>query len=145
VLNKFNCFDVLPVRTPYDPRIHLKKNKSPSASQTEYGKVIGCVIFHLNCTRPDIAYVVGWLSCYTHNPSSKKHWDALFRLLKYLRGIMDWCLHFSKFSTMLERLCDANWVSDNNKVRHTSGYVFTLGGWAILCSSLYYRSWIHCS
>ena len=27
VLKKFNCFDVLPVRTPYDPNIHLKRIK----------------------------------------------------------------------------------------------------------------------
>ena len=58
VLKKFNCFDVLPVRTPYDPSIHFKKNKGLSVSQTEYAKIIISMMFLMNYTRPDIAYVV---------------------------------------------------------------------------------------
>lgn len=130
VLKKFNSFDVVPVRTPYDPSIHLKKNRGPSVSQIEYAKIIGSVMFLMNSTRPDIAYAVSRLSRYTHNPA-KEHWDALHRLLRYLRGTMDWCLHFCKFPAVLEGFCDANWVADNDEVSSTSGYVFTLGGGAI--------------
>ena len=32
---------------------------------------------------------------------------------------------------MLQGCCDANWVSDNDEVSSTSGYVFTLGGGAV--------------
>jgi len=130
MLKKFNQFEVTPVRTPYDPSIHLKKNKGPSVSQNEYAKVIGCVMFLMNFTRPDVAYAVTRLSRYTHNPS-KEHWNALLRLLKYLRGTINWCLHFNKISAVLEGYCDANWVSDNDEVSSTSGCVFTLGGGAI--------------
>jgi hypothetical protein len=130
MLKKFNQFDVTPARTPYDPSIHLKKNKGSSVSQNEYAKVIGSVMFLMNFTRPDIAYAVSRLSRYTHNPS-QEHWNALLRLLKYLRGTIDWCLHFNKFPAVLEGYCDANWVSDNDEVSSTSGYVFTLGGGAI--------------
>ena len=130
VLKKFNCFDVLSVRTPYDPSLHLEKNKGPSVSQTEYAKTIGSVMFLMNYTRPDIAYAISQLSRYTHNPS-KEHWDALSRLRKYLKGTMHWCLHCNKFSDVLEELYDANWVSNNDEVSSTSGYVFTLGGGAI--------------
>jgi len=49
-------------------------------------------------------------------------------ILKYLRGIIDWCLHFNKFLVVLEEFCDANWVSDNDEVSSTSAYVFNLGG-----------------
>jgi len=52
-------------------------------------------------------------------------------LLKYLRGTIDWCLHFNKFPAVLEGYCDANWVSDNDEVSSTSGYIFTLVGGAI--------------
>jgi len=37
---------------------------------------------------------------------------------------------------MLEGYCDVNWVSDNDEVSSTSGYVFTLGGWAISWKSV---------
>jgi len=88
------------------------------------------VMFLMNYTQPDIAYAISPPSYYTHNPS-KEHWDALFRLLKYLRGTMDWCLHFSKFHAVLDGFCDANWASDNDEVSSTSGYVFTRGGGTI--------------
>ncbi|XP_060200797.1 secreted RxLR effector protein 161-like [Lycium barbarum] len=87
-------------------------------------------MFLMNYTRPDIAYVVSRLGRYTHNPS-REHWNALHRLLRYLRGTMDWCLHFNKFPAVLEGFCDANWVTDNDEVGSTSGYVFTLGAGAI--------------
>ena len=95
------------MRTPYDPSIHLRKNKESSVSQTEYAKIIGSVMFLMNYTWPDIAYDVCRLSRYTHNPSSE-HWNALHRLLRYLRGTMNWCLHFNKFPGILEGFCDAN-------------------------------------
>ena len=48
LLKKFNFFDVLLIRTPHDPIIHLKKNKGPSISQSEYAKIIGSVMFLMN-------------------------------------------------------------------------------------------------
>ncbi|GMI95547.1 hypothetical protein HRI_003224000 [Hibiscus trionum] len=130
VLKKFDSFDVVPVRTPYDSSIHLFKNEGSSVSQMEYAKIIGSLMFLMNYTRPDIAYVVSRLSRYTHNPSNE-HWVALRRLLKYLKGTMDWRLEFVGFPATLEGYCDANWVSDSDEVSSTSGYVFTLGGAAI--------------
>ena len=64
-LKKFNHFDVTPIRTSYDPSIHLRKNKGPSVSQTEYAKIIGSVMFLINFTRSDIAYVVSRLTLYS--------------------------------------------------------------------------------
>ena len=72
ILKKFNSFDVTPVWTPYDPSIHLKKNKGSSISQTEYAKIIETVMFLMNYTRLDIAFVVSRWSRYTHN-RSKEH------------------------------------------------------------------------
>lgn len=130
VLKKFDSFDVTAVRTPYDPSIHLKKNKGKSVSQSEYAKIIGSLMFLMNYTRPDIAYAVSRLSRYTHNPCNE-HWNALKRLLKYLKGTIDWGLNYKRFPNVLEGYCDANWVSDNDEVSSTSGYVFTLCGAAI--------------
>jgi len=134
MFKKFNSFDMTLMRTPYDRSIHLKKNKGSSIFQTEYAKIIGSVMFLINYTRPDIACAISSLSHYVHNPS-KEHWDVLFRLFKYMKGTMAWCLHFNEFSAVLERFCDANWVSDNDEVSSTSGYVFTLDGGTILWKS----------
>ncbi|KAA0042258.1 ty1-copia retrotransposon protein [Cucumis melo var. makuwa] len=44
------------LRTPFDASKHLKKNKGDSASQPEYAKIIGSVMYLMNYTKPDIAY-----------------------------------------------------------------------------------------
>ena len=49
-LEKFNFFDVVPARTPYDPSIYLKKNLGESVSQSKYAKIIESVMFLMNCT-----------------------------------------------------------------------------------------------
>ncbi|KAL0309389.1 UNVERIFIED_CONTAM: Retrovirus-related Pol polyprotein from transposon TNT 1-94 [Sesamum radiatum] len=108
----------------------LKKNNGDRVSQAEYAKIIGSVMFLMNYTRPDIAYAVSRLSRYTHNQNNE-HWSALHYLLRYLKGTMNLCLHFDKFPVVLEGFCDANWITDNDEVSSTSGYVFTLGGGAI--------------
>ena len=58
---KFNHFNCDPVRTPYEPSIHLKKNRGSLVAQFEYAKNIGCVMFLMNCTHLDIAYSVSRL------------------------------------------------------------------------------------
>ena len=84
----------------------------------------------MNCTRPDIAYAISRLSRYTHNPAYE-HWNALTRLLRYLKGTMNLGLTYTGRPIVLEGYCDANWISDNDKTNSTSGYIFTLGGGAI--------------
>ena len=85
IFENFNCSNVVPERTPFDPSMSLKKNNGHSVSQVEYAKIIGSVMFLMNYTRPDIAYAVSRLSRYTHN-ANDKHWNALYRLLSYLKG-----------------------------------------------------------
>ena len=65
VLKKFNHFNCDPVRTPCDPSIHLKKNRGSLVAQSEYAKIIGSVMFLMNCTHPDITYAIRRLSRYT--------------------------------------------------------------------------------
>jgi len=80
--------------------------------------------------RPNIAYVVGRLSRYTQCPN-QEHWDALVRLMRYLRGSMDYAIEYSGFPIVLEWYNDVNWISDSNETKSTNGYIFTLGGGAI--------------
>ena len=130
ILKRFDNFDVNSVRTPYDSSIQLKKNFGIGVFQNEYAKIIGSLMFLMNYTRPDIAYDVSRISRYTHN-LDRDHWCALKRLLSYLRGTIDWGLHFIGFPQALEGYCDANWISDNDEVNSTSRYIFTLCGGAI--------------
>ncbi|XP_059433884.1 receptor-like protein 42 [Corylus avellana] len=116
--------------TPYDSKIHLVKNHGDSVSQEKYAQIIGSLMFLTNCTRLDNAYAVSRLSRYTHNPSVE-HWDAISRLLRYLKGTINYGLSYYGFPAILEGYCDANWISDSDELKPTSGYVFTLAGGAI--------------
>ncbi|RDX64106.1 hypothetical protein CR513_57379, partial [Mucuna pruriens] len=86
LLRKFNSFDVLPARTPYDSNI-------------------------LTILTTTI---------------------ALLCLLKNLKGTINWSLHFANFPIVIERFCNANWISDNDEISSTSGYMYTLGRWCYL-------------
>ncbi|GJY77377.1 zinc finger, CCHC-type containing protein [Tanacetum coccineum] len=61
VLKKFNYFDCTPVSTPMDTSEKLMPNNGQAVSQLEYSRVIGCLMYAMTCTRPDIAFAVGKL------------------------------------------------------------------------------------
>ena len=69
ILKKFEHLDMSPLSTHLDSKVHLIKNHGDSVLQDKYAQIIGSLMFLTNCTRPDIAYVVGRLSRNTHNPS----------------------------------------------------------------------------
>lgn len=127
LLRKFGHYDNTPLSTPYDPCFHLKKNKNDSVDQPMYAQIIGSLLHLMNFSRPDIAYAVGRLSRYTHSPG-KDHWKEIAHLMRYLRGTINYGITYSGFPAVLEGYCDANWISDSDETKSTSGYVFTFGG-----------------
>ena len=79
----------------------------------------------MNCTRSDIAYVIRKLSRYTNNLNDD-HWNALLRVVGYLKNIKEYALRYRKYPPVLERYNDANWIANSKKSKSTSGYIFTL-------------------
>jgi hypothetical protein len=80
-----------------------------------------------SATRPDIAFVVRKLSRFVSNPGDS-HWHALERVMSYLNGTASYGIHYTGYPKVLEGYSDSNWISDADKIKATSGYVFTLGG-----------------
>ncbi|GJR18608.1 zinc finger, CCHC-type containing protein [Tanacetum coccineum] len=134
VLKKFNYSDCTPVSTPMDTCEKLMPNKGQTVSQLEYSKVIGYLMYAVTCTRPDIAFAVGKLSRYTSNPGTQ-HWQAIQRVLKYLKKTMDYRLMYIGYLSVLEGYIDASWISNTKDNSSTSGWVFLLGGGAISWAS----------
>ena len=92
-------------------------------------------MYLMNCTRPDIAYAVGRLNRYTQSPN-QDHQIVVRRVLKYLRGTINYDLYFSGFPIVLEGFSDANWILDSNEMKSTNGYVFVLDGSAVSWKSI---------
>ncbi|GKA36102.1 reverse transcriptase domain, reverse transcriptase zinc-binding domain protein [Tanacetum coccineum] len=61
VLNKFNYFDYTPLSTPMDTSEKLMPNNGQLVSKLKYSRVIGCLMYAITCTRPDMAFAVGKL------------------------------------------------------------------------------------
>ena len=83
-----------------------------------------------DCTRPDIAYAVGVLGRFTSN-SSKEHWHAITRVMRYLIGTKNCGLFSKKYPAILVGFCDADWNTLSGDSCSTTSYVFTLGGGAV--------------
>jgi hypothetical protein len=127
ILKKYGYFDCKPACTPYDPSVKLFKNTGDSVRQTEYASIIGSLRYATDCTRPDIAYVVGLLCRFTSRPSNE-HWHAIERVMRYLKRTMNLGLHYQRFPAVLEGYSDADWNTLSDDSKATSGYIFSIAG-----------------
>jgi hypothetical protein len=105
----------------------LKKNRRVSRDQLKYSQIIGSLMYLASTTRPDILFAVRELSRFVLNLGDD-HWQALERVLRYLKVTVSLVIHYTGYPTVLEGYCDANWISDADEIYDTSGYVFSLGG-----------------
>ena len=48
-----------------------------------------------------------------------------------MRGTGDYCFCYKGFPNVHKGFSDANWISDSDEMKSTSGYIFTLGGGAV--------------
>lgn len=93
ILKKYNYFDCKPASTPYNPSVKLFKNIDESVRQTKYVSNIDNIRYATDYTRPDIAYVVRLLCMFIIRPSSE-HWQAIEKVMWYLKNTMNLSLHF---------------------------------------------------
>nr|GEU84519.1 zinc finger, CCHC-type [Tanacetum cinerariifolium] len=84
---------------------------------------------HSKAFRPGITFAMGKLSKYTSNPGTQ-HWQAIQRVPKYLKKIMDYRLTYTGYPLVLEGYTDARWINNTEDNSSTSGWVFLLGGGA---------------
>ena len=54
VLEKFKKYKIKPKKTPIDVSLHLTKNTGICISQLEYSRIIGSLMYIMNCTRLEI-------------------------------------------------------------------------------------------
>ena len=115
-------------KDPYRPQ---EDGEEPLGPEFPYLSAIGALMYLANCTRPDIAFSVNLLARYSAAPT-RRHWNGIKHILRYLRGTTDMGLFYSKGSKeKLIDYVDAGYLSDPHKARSQTGYVFTYGETAI--------------
>eukprot|EP00253_Pinus_taeda_P003566 PITA_03566 len=87
----------------------------------------GNLMYAMASTQPNNSHAIGVVSMFMENPD-EEHWRAVKWVLRYLRGTSDYCIIFNGSEGSICRYVDANYASDLDKNRSTTGYVFTLVG-----------------
>ena len=127
--------DCKPCSTPVDTQAKLSEAEGdPVEDPTGYRSLAGALQY-LTFTRPDISYAVQQVCLHMHDPR-EPHLAALKRLLRYLRGTVDYglLLHRSTSSELVV-YTDADWAGCPDTRRSTSGYAVFLGGNLVSWSS----------
>jgi len=108
---------------PMDPNVKLKSAAKDEITYRErYQRLAGRLIY-LSHTRPDITFVVSVISQFMHAPRPT-HFEAVFRILRYLKGTPGKGLMFRNRGHMqVEAYTDADWAGNINDRRSTSDII----------------------
>lgn len=122
LLSETGLLGCRPVETPMDPNVKLEiKDGDPPVDKGRYQRLVGKLIY-LSYTRPDIAFAVSCVSQFMHSPS-ELHLQAVYRILKYLKGTPGLGLFFRKTTYRgINLFTDADWAGSVEDRRSTSGY-----------------------
>ncbi|XP_016734222.1 secreted RxLR effector protein 161-like [Gossypium hirsutum] len=124
-----------PSSTPMMTSCKLSAHEgTPVEDERLFRSVVGALQYVV-ITRPDIAFLVNKACQFMHRPLDT-HYKAVKRVLRYLRGTLDFGLYFTPtLKLLLERYSDTSWASDADNRRSTSGFCVFLGGNPISWSS----------
>ncbi|KAK1697345.1 hypothetical protein QYE76_014042 [Lolium multiflorum] len=135
VLQRAGMAECHPSTTPVDTQAKLSASDGDLLPDgTEYRSLAGALQY-LTLTRPDISYAVQQICLHMHAPRTS-HLALVKRVLRYVRGTMDFGLHLlASSSTSLTAYSDADWAGCPDSRRSTSGYCIYYGDSLISWSS----------
>lgn len=85
ILEETSLTNCKPVDTPMDPNVKFLPNQGePYTDPGRYRRLVG-KLNYLTLTRPDISFSVGVVSQFLNSPCDN-HWEAVIRILKYIKG-----------------------------------------------------------
>ncbi|KAH9752684.1 hypothetical protein KPL71_014795 [Citrus sinensis] len=140
ILEKFGMLNCKPVSTPMAAHFRLSSQQCPSteSEQTEmlktpYANSVGCLMYAMVLTRPDLSYAVSLVSRFMSNPG-KEHWRAVKWILRYLKGITRYGLLYGGERAnynLVEGSVDSDYAGDLDNRRSLTGFLFTLNNCTI--------------
>lgn len=108
----------------------LSKVGSANVSDPTMFRSLVCVLQYATITRPEISLAVNKVCQFLSNPF-EDHRKAVKRILRYLQGTLNHGLHLASADNTtpitITGYCDADWVSDPDDRRFTSGSCIFLG------------------
>ncbi|CAI7770128.1 unnamed protein product, partial [Closterium sp. NIES-54] len=131
VLQRFGFQFSSPQPTPLSTSHSLSAPPSNESVEPSgpYPELVGCLMYLMTCTRPDLAYPLSLLARYVSPGRHQKvHWDAAKRVLRYLCSTLGMGLVLGgRGPVVLTGYADTSWVVDSATHRSSQGYTFSLG------------------
>ena len=124
---------------PFQPKEDDEEILEP---EVPYLSAIEALLYLAQCPRTDISFAVNLLARYSNAPT-RMHWNGVKDIFRYLKGISDLGLFYTRESpsvsapynpridSRLVGYADAGYLSDPHRPRSQTGYVFTVGDTAI--------------
>lgn len=135
ILKRTGMSSCNPVATPVDTKSKLGTSSGPPYDDSTHYRSLAGALHYLTFTRPDISYAVQQVCLHMHDPKID-HMNALKRILRYIRGTIEYGLHlYPSSSNKLVSFTDADWGGCPDTRRSTSGYCVYFGDNLISWSS----------
>jgi len=126
IIERFNIRTTAPTPASSGRQLRPKEEAEPGG-QWPYREAVGSLMWVATMSRPDIANAVREVARHAHDPS-RKHWDAVQRILKFLKYTRTMGLTFDKGKGLdLVAYSDSDYARDEQDRRSVSGA-------AIMCS-----------
>ncbi|CAI7743812.1 unnamed protein product [Closterium sp. NIES-53] len=135
VLQRFSFQFSSPQPTPQSTGHSLSAPPSDESVEPSgpYPELVGCLMYLMMCTRPNLAYPLSLLARYVAPGRHRKvHWDAAKRVLCYLCSTSGMGLLLGgRGPIVLTGHLDASWADDQATQRLSEGYTFSLGSGSV--------------
>ncbi|CAI6001723.1 unnamed protein product [Closterium sp. NIES-65] len=135
VLQRFGFTYSSPQATPLPTRHSLSALPSDESVESSgpYAELVGCLMYLMTCTRPDLAYPLSILARYVAPGRHRlEHMAAAKRVLRYLCSTSGMGLVLGGRSpVVLTGHADASWADDQATQRSSQGYTFSLGSGSV--------------
>lgn len=142
ILKRFNMIDCNPISNPLEANQKLTKEMSPKTEEERiemqnipYQEAVGSILYLVQGTRPDLTFAISNVSQFNNNPG-KAHWQAIKRILRYIKGTSKMKLEYSKdANSKIVGFSDSDWGGCTDDRRSCTGYVYIMNGGAISWAS----------
>jgi hypothetical protein len=123
------------VMNPIVPGFKIRKNKKGNRiDETYYKQIVGSLMY-ITATRPDMMFVMSFISMFMVG-LIEFHLQIANRALRYLKGTVDYGIFYKKNGDrQLVAFTDSDYVRDLEDRKSTSGYVFMPSEGAVSWSS----------
>ncbi|KAL0378427.1 UNVERIFIED_CONTAM: Retrovirus-related Pol polyprotein from transposon TNT 1-94 [Sesamum radiatum] len=128
VLDRFGMSKAKPVSTPLANHFKLSLEQCPKTdreiedmAKVPYASAVGCLMYAMVCTRPDLAHAVSQVRKYMSKPG-RHHWEAVKWIFRYMKGSVGHGVVFASQQNdpLVVGYVDSDYIGDLDDRRSTT-------------------------